>query len=111
MPDDVSNAYMPDVSYVGGLERPMVKQGAAPYMPDLAVEVKSPDDTYIRMREKAAYYLAHGARMVWPVYPEKQIVEVYQPEVDIQILTAGDTIAGGDVLPGFTLAVSDIFVG
>ena len=47
--------------------------------------------------------------MVWLIFPEKRLVEVYQPEADIEILNENDTLNGGDVLPGFTLAVKDIF--
>lgn len=78
-------------------------------MLDLAVEVKSSTDTYNSMRERADYYLRHGTHMVWLVYPEKKIVEVYQPDADVQILVESDTLDGGDVLPGFTLAASAIF--
>ncbi|MBC7810530.1 MAG: Uma2 family endonuclease [Burkholderiales bacterium] len=108
--DDQYNDRLPDVSFTSA-ERalPLVKKGAVPQMPDLAIEVKSPDDTYKEMREKAAFYLANGARMVWLVYPEKRMVEVYRLDADIDILTNGDVIDGADVLPGFTLAISDMF--
>lgn len=79
-------------------------------MPDLAVEVKSPNNTYIQLREKADFYIAHGCKMVWLVYPEKQLVEVYRAEHDIDILTAEETLLGYDVLPDFELLVSEIFV-
>lgn len=100
---------MPDVAFTSNERGIILETGAIPHMPDLAVEIKSPNDSYIGLRDKAAYYLANGARMVWLVYPDKQMVEIYQPDVDIQILTGSDTIDGGDVLPGFTLAVRDVF--
>ncbi len=61
------------------------------------------------MREKAAYYIANGSRMVWLLYPEKRLIEIFQPAADIQILTEADTLNGGDVLPGFMLPVRDAF--
>jgi Uma2 family endonuclease len=85
-----------------------VKKGSVPEMPDLAVEVKSPDDSLKLLRDKAHYYLANGTRLVWLVIPEKRLVEVYTPD-DEQILTEEDTLSGEDVLPGFTLPVRDIF--
>ena len=110
MPEDDQNAYLPDVAFTNReTALPTVKRGAVPRMPDLAVEVKSPDDSYRGMRDKAAYYIANGARMVWLVYPDKQIVEIYQPGVDLEILTENDSIDGGDVLPGFTLPVREVF--
>lgn len=110
IPDDVSNERLPDVSFTSaGRAMPLVTEGAVPQMPDLAVEIKSPSDRYIGMRQKAAYYLENGSRMVWLIFPEKRLVEVYKPDADIEILNENDTLNGGEVLPNFTLAVKDIF--
>jgi Uma2 family endonuclease len=108
-PDDRYNDRLPDISFTADTTSPVVKKGAVLRFPDLAVEVKSPDDSYRQMREKAAYYLANGVKLVWLVYPEKQIVEVYRADGDIQILTGEDTLDGGDVLPGFSMVVRTIF--
>lgn len=105
---DEENDRRPDVSFTRDLDKPITKVGAVPYMPDLAIEIKSPDDTFKEMREKARYYLAHGSRLVWLVFPEKRIVEVYSPTEE-QVLTENDTLTGGEVLPGFSLAVRSIF--
>ena len=72
MPDDEHNARIPDLSYVSDLSRKVVEIGSALYMPDLAIEVKSPDDTYDQMREKADYYLKNGSKLVWLIYSEKR---------------------------------------
>ncbi|MBI1257782.1 MAG: hypothetical protein GC204_09960 [Chloroflexi bacterium] len=109
VPDERYNDYIPDISFTADTETPIVTQGVVPRMPDLAVEVKSPDDSYRKMREKAAYYLANGTKLVWLIYPEKQIIEVYSADGEIQILDENDTLEGGDVLPGFSMLVSDIF--
>ena len=78
-------------------------------MPDLAIEIKSPDDTIQEMRDTAAYYLANGSRLVWLVYPNYRLIEVYRLGADIQILGEEDTLTGGDVLPGFELPVREVF--
>jgi Uma2 family endonuclease len=110
MPNDAHNSRLPDVAFTSA-ERalPIVKRGSVPQMPDLAIEIKSPDDSYTRMRKKAEYYLANGVRLVWLVFPEKQFVEVYRPDMDLDIKMLNETLDGADVLPGFTLAVKDIF--
>ena len=97
----------PSLSFIKG-KKPLIREGAAPFMPDLAVEVQSPDQSDRLMSDKAAYYLANGSRMVWLVYPTKRIVEALTPD-DRALLREEDTLSGGDVLPGFTLAVRDIF--
>jgi Uma2 family endonuclease len=114
MPGDRRNAHLPDLAYTSP-ERalPIVETGAVSQMPDLAVEVKSPDDKVEKLRKKAAYYLANGARMVWLIFPEQRLVEVYQPDADVLLLvdnaTRHDVVNGGAVLPGFVLPLSEIF--
>ncbi len=110
MPDDDYNALRPDVSFTSNARtEPINKEGPVQHMPDLAVEIKGWDTSIIGMRKRAAYYIANGARMVWLVYPDKHFIEIYQPGVELQILTENDTIDGGDVLPGFTLPVREVF--
>jgi Uma2 family endonuclease len=107
-PNDAKNERLPDLSFVSGLSDAVVTRGSVMRMPDLAVEVKSHSNTYKELLDKAQYYLANGTRMVWLVYPEKRLVEALTP-ADRQLLDATETLSGGDVLPGFTMAVKDIF--
>ncbi|GIL14005.1 MAG: hypothetical protein BroJett038_27250 [Chloroflexota bacterium] len=108
MPGDRHNVLLPDISFYTDMTAPVVERGAVPYMPDLAVEIKSPDDSCKAMNGEAAYYLANGARLGWLICPEKRLIEVLSPD-DRQLLTDGDTLEGGAVLPGFALAVGDVF--
>jgi Uma2 family endonuclease len=77
--------------------------------PDLVVEVVSPSDAAPEVHEKAIDWLSTGCRLVWIVYPTAQTVTQYRSLQDVQILTAGETLDGGDVLPGFSCPVRDIF--
>ena len=104
---DERHDVIPDLSFVT-MDKPIIRKGAAPFLPDLAVEVQSPDQTDKFMVDKAAYYLANGVRMVWLIYPEKRLVEVLTPDAR-HLLNDADTLDGGDVLPGFSLSISDIF--
>lgn len=78
-------------------------------VPDLAVEVVSPSNTAMDILEKRADYFANGVRVVWIVYPNRRRVEVYSGLDQYRPLTDGDTLDGGDVLPGFNLPVADLF--
>ncbi len=109
LPDDDENAVLPDVSFRSNIASPIVRRGAIPVMPDLAVEVQSPSQSEDFLVEKAAYYLANGTRIVWLVFPTRRVVEVHRPGGQIEIYTEADTLSGGDVLPGFELPVRDIF--
>jgi Uma2 family endonuclease len=107
LPTDPDNARIPDLSFVRMEGRTLQREGAAPYMPDLAVEVQSPGQGDKFMADKAAYYVANGSRMVWLIYPDRRLVEVLMPD-DRKLLTAKDALTGGDVLPGFEVQVADI---
>lgn len=106
-PEDEHNARIPDIAF-SSAKRPLVKQGSVPEMPDLAVEVLSPDQSLKELREKARYFIANGTKLVWLVIPEKRLIEVYAPD-DEQVLDETDTLTGGDVLPGFSMPVRDVF--
>ncbi|MBL8162436.1 MAG: Uma2 family endonuclease [Anaerolineae bacterium] len=107
MPGDTQNSRLPDISYIAG-NRPRVTEGSVPQMPDLAVEIKSPDDSLKGLREKAQYYMANGTRMVWLVDPAKRLAIMLTPD-DEQILLENEALDGGDVLPGFSLPLREVF--
>lgn len=112
VPDDDENDLLPDVS-VTKVEGSPTKKGSVPRMPDFAVEVKSPTDKPVKIEQKASYYLANGTHMVWLIDPETQQVTVLtknaEGNIQRQIFGLEDTLAGGEVLPGFTLPVKVIF--
>ncbi len=108
MPIDDFNSRIPDISYFADTLRPIVSSGAVPQMLDLAVEVKSPGDSYKAMRERADYYLANGAQVVWLILTEKQTIEVHE-QAKITILKIDDSLEGGTLLPGFTLPLRNLF--
>ena len=110
IPGDNRNSRIPDISFTV-TERllPVVWKGAATQMPDLAIEIKSPDDRYTDLRRKAAYYLEYGVRLIWLAFPEKRIIEIYRPDADVEILTAEDELKDADIIPGFSVVVADLF--
>lgn len=77
--------------------------------PDLAIEVVSPSDRADDVQEKVLEYLEAGTRLVWVVYPGRRSVVVHEPGGTARMLLEGDTLDGGDVLPGFHLPVARLF--
>lgn len=108
VPTDIYNFRQPDIAFTSGTDRPISVELALPYMPDLAVDIKAPPDTYKFMADRAAYYVSNGSKIVWLVYPEKKLVEVLTTK-ERKILSNTDILDGGAVLPGFQLPVSQIF--
>lgn len=80
-----------------------------PFAPDLAVEVLSPSNTVSEMDEKIALYFAAGSRQVWIVNPRRRTVAVYTSPVEVRILVEQDALEGGDVLPGFSYPLAELF--
>lgn len=101
----------PDVAFVRQerIEAVGDVEGYWPGPPDLAVEVVSRHDLYTEVEEKVIDWLEAGARMVVVVNPRKRTVTVYRSLKEIVILTEQDTLVGGDVVPGWSLPVRDIF--
>ena len=102
---------IPDVSFVRAERLPPddAWEKFLELAPDLAVEVVSPSDSANDVHEKVLEYLDAGVRLVWVVHPLRRTVTVYTPDRTARVLSEGDTLDGGDVLPGFTLAISDVF--
>jgi Uma2 family endonuclease len=100
----------PDLGFVRAEHLPEgLPDGYIPFAPDLAVEVVSPNDSATDIAEKVEEYLQHGTRMVWVFYPKLRNVVVHKPPGISQTFGLDDTLDGGEVLPGFTLHVRDIF--
>jgi Uma2 family endonuclease len=101
--------YIPDVGYMSYARQPIDNDDAYnPLAPDLAVEVLSPTDTAREMRIKVVSYLAAGT-VVWVVSPDDETIEIYVPGEKGRVLGIDDTLDGGTVLPGFSMAVKEIF--
>jgi Uma2 family endonuclease len=97
------------VAFISRARQPQLpREGFNPIPPDLAVEVISPSDSYSDVSRKVQRYLRHGTALVWVVDPETQTVMVHTP-TSAKPFGLEDTLDGGDVLPGFKLAVRDIF--
>ena len=78
-------------------------------VPDLAVEIVSPTDRLPKVWRKAIVYLEDGVRLVWVINPMRQMVTIFAQDEAPITLYAADTLNGGDVLPGFSLALNTLF--
>jgi len=107
-----STVRAPDVAFVS---RERLPEGRIPaeafpaLAPDLAVEVLSPGNTKAEMSRKRIEYFHSGTRLVWMVDCANRSVAVYTSPSAVRVLNEEDAIDGGDVLPGFTHAVSEFF--
>ena len=106
---DPDTVRAPDVAFVRADRAGPPDHGYYPGAPDLAVEVLSPDDRPGYVRDRVAEWLEAGTRAVWVVDPRVRTVAIHEPGVEPRVLDESDTLPGGDVLPGFALAVAVVF--
>jgi Uma2 family endonuclease len=78
-------------------------------VPDLAVEIVSPTNLAKEIDRKITDYFQAGVRLVWVVYPDSDRVYVYQSPTHVSIMERTDTLAGGEVLPGFRLPIAQLY--
>jgi Uma2 family endonuclease len=108
--DGVQLMRLPDVSFVAaGRVKTHDRDTYYQLAPDLAIEIISPSERAVAMRAKIKDYLRTGVRQVWQVYPETQEVLVYLADGTVRTYDIGQTIPGGEILPGLALPVADIF--
>jgi len=109
------DVFLPDAAFITK-ERAVDLSGVEfPVAPDLAVEVISPSETSRNVLDKVRAYLQAGTQLVWTVYPEDKVIDVCglgeNGSLIIQTVRMDGELSGGDVLPGFTIKVSDVFAG
>lgn len=107
-PDNVRE---PDVFFVSAerLRLDVRVQGYLEVVPELVVEIVSPSDSERDVREKIDMWLEHGVSIALEVRPASRSILVHRPGVQTLTLTGDDVLDGGEVLPGFSLPLSEIF--
>jgi Uma2 family endonuclease len=78
-------------------------------VPDLVIEVVSPNESWSEVTDKVQQWLAAGVRVAWVVDNRARTVTVCRAVQPWVTLTETDTLEGGDVVPGFSLPVARIF--
>jgi Uma2 family endonuclease len=98
----------PDTSYVSAAQLSKFTaedlRHFAPIVPEFIVEVVSPSDTLAEVQEKVRdTWIANGVRLAWLVDVDADKLWIYRADHSVELVTPLDrTIAGEDVLPGFT---------
>jgi Uma2 family endonuclease len=101
---------IPDASFIAAERLPPgeTPDTGWPFPPDLAVEVVSPNDKADDVNAKVTAYLQAGTRLVWVVWPRTHTVYAFRPR-GADTLSTDDRLDGGDVLPGFSVPIAEIF--
>lgn len=78
--------------------------------PELVIEIQSPSEPWPELRKKIAEYFDIGVNVVWVVKPRNRRVQIYHSTTDVTELAENDVLTGEDILSGFKIKVSQLFV-
>jgi Uma2 family endonuclease len=105
----------PDAAFVSFARWPKgrgIKRGNVwDVIPDLIVEVVSPTNLAEEMVTKTREYFEAGVRRAWVIYVNESLVYEYDSPRSIRVLGREDSLDGGEVIPGFRLALEELFGG
>lgn len=109
-PEDPLNVRKPDRSYVRRERLPEGPPvGWLTIVPDLVVEVISPNDKSSEVDVKLGEYLDAGVPLVWLINPLSRSVTAFRQNGDAKRLTEEDLLRCEDVIYGFECMISDLF--
>ncbi len=103
-------APIPDLTYISYERLPASwkRNEACPAIPELVIEIISPDQTMKEFEDKAKDYLAAGVLRVWVVDPEVISIRVFLPDGSSQVYTDNTPIVD-ELLPGLELTTRQVF--
>ncbi|HEX5272196.1 MAG TPA: Uma2 family endonuclease [Gemmataceae bacterium] len=101
----------PDAAFIrkDRLPESELPAGYCHIVPDLAVEVVSPNDTFDEVDVKVEEYLDLGVKLVWVVSLRTRQVYVHRADGTMSKVREGEDLLGEDVVPGFRCRVGDLF--
>jgi Uma2 family endonuclease len=85
-------------------------EGYLETIPELVVEVRSPNDWAPEITAKNQEYFAAGVRVVWVLDPSARTVAAHNADGSVQLFRAGEQLTC-DLLPGFSVPVASLFAG
>lgn len=106
LPD--ANTRAPDVSFVRAERLRRAPRSFAQLAPDLMVEVKSPSDSVEDLEKKIANFLQQGTQVGILINPEASTVKVFRTDQAVT-LRDGERLTLPDLLPGWSVAISDLW--
>jgi Uma2 family endonuclease len=103
----------PDLAFISAQRWPLTRRvprtDGWDVVPDLTAEVISQSNMADEVAIKIDEYFRASVRAVWVIYPVNNKIYVYDSPTQVRILQVGDVLEGGDLLPGFQVALSTLF--
>jgi len=102
----------PDVAFVAWARMPsgrIPKEPVPDLVPNFVIEVLSIGNTYGEMSRKRREYFHAGVELLWMVDHRSRTVTVFRTPQDATVLSEGQNLDGGNVLPGWQVDIADLF--
>jgi Uma2 family endonuclease len=103
----------PDAAWVEAIRwnaLPKAEQNRfSPICPDFLIELRSQTDDLAQLEAKMVRWLSNGAKLAWLIDPERQVVAVYRPADQPELLNQPTIVEGSGVVAGFKLAMERIW--
>lgn len=84
-------------------------EGYLETIPELVVEIRSKNDTVAEVKEKVTDYLQAGVKLLWVVDPEPESVAEHRSNSRPTTYGKADVLLCDDIIPGFRLALADLY--
>jgi Uma2 family endonuclease len=78
-------------------------------VPQLVVEVLSPNDRMSKVNARIGKFLERGVTLVWLADPEDSTITVYRANQSPKVYQPDEEITGEEVLPDFRIRVAEFF--
>jgi Uma2 family endonuclease len=103
------NAHGPDVSFYGPDKLRLSEEARCvqPFVPDLAIEIVSENDTFKKLVKKADRYRKYGTKEAWIIHPEYRTAFLYSETLNTILRENG--IFQSSLIPGFFIRLGDLF--
>jgi Uma2 family endonuclease len=104
-----TESVVPDIAYLASyFDLPKTERRYPTVPPDIAVEIRSPDDKENEVFEKRDFYLRWGVRLVIIIDPERRTVEAQETASAISYLTENDTLTS-KAFPTLSIRLQELF--
>jgi Uma2 family endonuclease len=105
--------YAPDAAWVRN-ERlkhftPEQMKKFLPLAPDLVIELRSESDSLNDSKARMAEWIENGVQLGWFIDPQNKQVHIYRYDRDVEILDDPAKVSGEDILPGFSLNLTEVW--
>jgi Uma2 family endonuclease len=103
------NAHGPDVSFYGPDKLGLCQAGrrVQRFVPDLAIEIVSENDTFKKLVKKADRYRKCGTKEAWIIDPDSRTAFLYSDALNT--IFREDGIFQSSLIPGFSIRLGDLF--